>query len=146
MPYRIPHRSLLVLLLVLPLAAAGCKVNEATGERQWNLLSTEQEIALGRGGPKPQFIEQNGGVIPAPEVRQYVSNLGRELAAKSEQPELPWEFHVLNTDVINAFALPGGKVFITRGPVVADEQRGRSWRACWGTRSGTSRPSTRTSG
>ena len=108
------YHASLTLLFSLLLVATGCKVNEATGERQWNLLSTEQEIALGAEA-EPQFIEQNGGVIPAPEVRQYVSNLGRQLAAKSEQPDLPWEFHVLNTDVINAFALPGGKVFITRG-------------------------------
>ena len=112
----IPSRTVTpsILTLAAAMVLGGCKFNEATGERQWNLLSTEQEIALGAEA-EPQFIAQNGGVIPAPEVRQYVSNLGRQLAATSEQPELPWEFHVLNTDVINAFALPGGKVFITRG-------------------------------
>ncbi len=103
-----------VLTLAVLMLLGGCKVNEATGRRQWNLMSQEQEIALGEEA-EPQFIQQNGGEIPSPEIRTYVSKLGHELAANSEKPDLPWEFHVLNTDVINAFALPGGKVFITRG-------------------------------
>ncbi len=46
---------------------------------------------------------------------QYVRDLGQKLAAKSERAQLPWEFHVVDSAAINAFALPGGKVFITRG-------------------------------
>jgi len=83
-------------------------------------LSTDQEIQLGNTNA-PKFVKQNGGNVPDPTVRAYVDNIGRSLVSKIDQEDrrnYPWEFHVLNTDVINAFALPGGKVFITRGLMV----------------------------
>lgn len=92
----------------------GCSVNPATGERQFNILSEAQEISLGIEAA-PQFLNQGGGQIPDATVQAYVSSVGQKLAAASERPDLPWEFFALNSPIINAFALPGGKVFITRG-------------------------------
>jgi predicted Zn-dependent protease len=102
------------LLIGGAMVSMGCKVNEATGRSQLNFMSTEREIALGAEAA-PNFVKTNGGEVPLPSLKQYVSTIGNRLAAISEEPELPWKFHVLNTDTINAFALPGGKVFITRG-------------------------------
>jgi predicted Zn-dependent protease len=96
------------------LTLGGCATNPATGESQIAYLSEPEEIRIGEEA-EPQFIEQNGGQVPSPELLAYVSNLGERLAEVSERPDLPWEFNVLNTQTINAFALPGGKVFITRG-------------------------------
>lgn len=96
------------------LPAVGCSTNPATGKMQLNSLSEPQEIQIGTEA-QPQFIEQSGGLVPDQPIRTYVSNLGSRLAKLSERPDLPWEFNVLNTDQINAFALPGGKIFITRG-------------------------------
>ena len=101
-------------LLVTLLSAAGCVTNPATGDQSLNLLSEEQEIQIGTDA-EPQFIQENGGLIPSPEIRQYVEDLGQRLAAVSERPDLPWSFNVLDSAIINAFALPGGKVFISRG-------------------------------
>jgi len=95
--------------------AVGCVTNPATGKKNLNFYGDQkEEIALGVQA-QPSFIKEYGGEVPSPEIRSYVSNLGQQLAAKSERPDLPWEFHVLDSAVINAFALPGGKVFMSRG-------------------------------
>jgi predicted Zn-dependent protease len=81
-----------------------------------SLLSTDQEIAMGNEFA-PQFLEQGGGGIPDPQIQQYVEGIGMRLVEQikpEHQRGLPWEFHVLDTSMMNAFALPGGKVFITR--------------------------------
>jgi predicted Zn-dependent protease len=93
---------LLVVTLLLPLG--GCA----------SFLSESQEIALGEQA-QPQFIQESGGLVPSEALQQYVDQLGMQLAEVSERPQLPWEFHVVDSDIINAFALPGGKVFISRG-------------------------------
>jgi len=79
-----------------------------------NMLSEPEEISLGEEAA-PKFLKDYGGPIPSPSIQQYVSSLGMRIAAESERPQLPWEFHAVNSSVINAFALPGGKVFVTRG-------------------------------
>ncbi len=112
-----PRTSLMYLILPLVLASAviaGCSTNPATGERQLNLLSPDREKALGAEA-SPKFVKQYGGDIPSPAIQKYVSDIGHRLAAVSERPDLEWEFHAVDSAVINAFALPGGKVFVTRG-------------------------------
>lgn len=104
----------LCFVLWLGLVAPGCSTNPATGKRQLNIVSQAREISLGDQA-EPGFLKSYGGVIPSPAINQYVADLGHELAAVSERPDLPWRFHVVDSSVINAFALPGGKVFITRG-------------------------------
>ena len=107
--------SLLLVVCSLSLPCwTGCETNPATGESQIAYLSRDEEIRLGEEA-EPQFVDQNGGEVPSDQVLGYVRSLGEKLADVSERPDLPWEFHVLNSPVINAFALPGGKVFITRG-------------------------------
>ncbi len=106
------HWLLLVAVMWLPLT--GCSVNPATGQRQFNMMSTGQEVSMGQQAA-PEFLQSYGGPVPSPAINQYVSNIGAQLAAKSERPDLPWEFHVVDSQVINAFALPGGKVFMSRG-------------------------------
>ena len=110
------NRPLPLLILVLMAAGllGGCSTNPATGKRQLNVLSPGEEIKLGEEAT-PQFLSQNGGEIPSPVIKTYVADIGRKLAAVSERPDLPWEFYVLNSKQINAFALPGGKVFMSRG-------------------------------
>ncbi|MEM7624011.1 MAG: M48 family metallopeptidase [Planctomycetota bacterium] len=108
----LPLTVLLLFILAGPLT--GCVTNPATGKQSFNLISEEREIAIGAEA-EPQFIQENGGLVQSPQVRDYVTRLGLELAAVSERPHLPWSFNVLDSEVINAFALPGGKVFVSRG-------------------------------
>ncbi len=95
-------------------AIAGCSTNPATGQKQLNWISTEKENSLGAEAA-PKFVEQYGGDIPSESIHKYINDLGHRLAAVSERPDLDWEFHAVDSAVINAFALPGGKVFVTRG-------------------------------
>ncbi len=112
------HRHALSRLLLCLIASVffmtGCSTNPATGQKQLNWLSEDRERSLGAEA-SPQFVEQYGGDIPSEKIQLYVSNLGHRLAEVSERPDLDWEFHAVDSSVINAFALPGGKIFITRG-------------------------------
>lgn len=108
-------RRLMVAASALLIACSvGCSTNPATGQSQLNMISTSREISIGNEAA-PNFLRDYGGPIPSPQINSYVSDLGQRLAAESERPDLPWEFHAVDSSVINAFALPGGKVFITRG-------------------------------
>ena len=109
-----PLSRSLILLLVVVVPLTGCHTNAATGRSQFMLLSWEDEIEMGASAA-PEFVAQSGGELPDQAINNYVSDLGNRLAAQSEHPELDWEFFVLDSQVINAFALPGGKVFMSRG-------------------------------
>jgi predicted Zn-dependent protease len=99
---------------VLVLAIAGCATNPATGEREFSLVSEAQEIQIGRDAD-PAITAEMGGLYGDSAVQRYVRELGLRLAATSERPNLPWSFKVLDDDLINAFALPGGFIYVTRG-------------------------------
>lgn len=103
-----------VFVLSCLFSLTGCSTNPATGSSQFNMVSESQELSMGEQ-TEPGFVQSYGGEVASPEVVKYVSELGSRLAAASERPSLPWRFHVVDSSVINAFALPGGKIFITRG-------------------------------
>lgn len=111
------QRAARLLLLaggtVLVATTAGCPRNPATGERQLILISQDREIALGR--QYDQQVVTAFGLHPDSELQAYVQQLGAQLAAKSEQPDLPWTFRVVDDPVVNAFALPGGFIYVSRG-------------------------------
>jgi predicted Zn-dependent protease len=117
-PLRITLSTLLLCagLLTSSGVITGCTYNPATGRNQLLWLSTEQQIALGTEA-KPELVQEYGGEAVSPELRAYVTEVGMKLVAhvEPEYADLPWEFTVLESDVINAFALPGGKVFMSRG-------------------------------
>jgi predicted Zn-dependent protease len=109
-----------IFLLLLALVAA-CATNPVTGEREFTLMSESQEIAMGRESDGQVRAEM--GVYNDPELAKYVSDIGLRLAKLSERPNLPWQFTVVDQPAINAFALPGGFIYITRGilPFLDDE-------------------------
>jgi predicted Zn-dependent protease len=104
---------LITLSLAALVALAACARNPVTGRRQLALVSAEQEIALGKQAAGE--IADSIGRYPDPKLQAYVEGIGKRLAAASERPELPWSFTVLDDPTVNAFALPGGPVFVTRG-------------------------------
>lgn len=105
-------RMIIGLLPVLG-AVAACAVNPATGRREFSLVSEGQEIAMGQQGA--ESVEQSIGLYPDPELQTYVMDVGMRMAALSERPQLPWRFGVVEDAAINAFALPGGPIYFTRG-------------------------------
>jgi predicted Zn-dependent protease len=112
-PYRRAQIQGIASVLVGTLLLAGCAVNPATGDRQLMLITEEQEIAMGREAHEGILAAM--GVYPDDEVQQYVSRLGKELSTTSERPHLPWTFTVIDDPTVNAFALPGGFIYVTRG-------------------------------
>jgi predicted Zn-dependent protease len=90
-----------------------CAVNPVTGKRELSLVSESQEIQMGQ--EYSAQVRQQMGVYPDSAVQAYVNRLGREIAAGTERPRLPWSFTVIDDPTVNAFALPGGPVFVTRG-------------------------------
>jgi predicted Zn-dependent protease len=101
-------------LAFAPLAlACACATNPVTGKSELSLVSESQEIQIGR--EEAQKVGQAIGYYDDEAVQAYVAAIGQRLAAASERPQLPWEFHVVEDASVNAFALPGGFIFITRG-------------------------------
>ena len=102
-----------------PLLAASllsaCTTNPATGKPSFTpFMSKAGEVKIGRE-EHPRILAEFGGEVADPAVRAYVESIGRLLVQTSETPNDPFVFTVLNSDMVNAFALPGGYVYITRG-------------------------------
>ncbi len=95
------------------LTAAACATNPVTGKRQLSLISEAQEIEMGREADKE--VAASFGLYPDEGMQQYVQALGARIAAATERPKLPWTFRVVDDPAVNAFALPGGFVYVTRG-------------------------------
>jgi predicted Zn-dependent protease len=96
------------------LGACGTAVmNPVTGQTEMSAMSEEQEIAEGKKGHEQVLKEYS--VYQDQKVQDYVNALGQRLAAQSHRANLEWHFTVLDSPEINAFALPGGYVYVTRG-------------------------------
>ncbi|HLO41620.1 MAG TPA: M48 family metallopeptidase [Phycisphaerales bacterium] len=98
------------------MSVGGCSTNPATGRSQLSFYDRDWEIDIGQQAA-PGMVQEFGGEVKSPELRAYVEDIGKRLATHTEadNPSLPWTFTLLDSDVINAFALPGGKVFFSRG-------------------------------
>jgi predicted Zn-dependent protease len=101
------------LALLVGLGALACATNPATGARQIMLVSEAQEIAMGRDYDRQ--VVASIGLYPDSGLQRYIQQFGQRLAATSERPNLPWTFRVVDDPVVNAFALPGGFIYVTRG-------------------------------
>jgi len=100
-------------VLSLLLMATGCATNPVTGKSDFVLMSEQQEVAL--GAQTHTSVMQQYTVYDNPRVQQPVERLGQELAANSHRSHLDFTFTVLDSPEVNAFATPGGYVYITRG-------------------------------
>ncbi|HET7583912.1 MAG TPA: M48 family metalloprotease [Gemmatimonadaceae bacterium] len=115
------HRSRLLTALVRGLllgavpatTLSSCATNPATGEQQLSLISESQEIQMGQQAA--QEVQQTIGFVDDEQLQAYVQRVGESLARRTERPNLPWTFRVVDDPTPNAFALPGGYVFVTRG-------------------------------
>ena len=99
--------------MTLALAAAGCATNPATGKRQVSFVSPSKELEIGREADPA--VQQEYGLYGDSTVQRYVDSVGQKLGSVSHLPELTWHFRVIDSPVVNAFAIPGGYIYITRG-------------------------------
>lgn len=104
---------LLITGLVLALLA-GCAQNPVTGQTDFVMMSESQEIAIGRQYNE-QVIQKQYQVYESKQLQDYVNRVGQKLAKNSHRPTLQYRFTVLDSPEVNAFALPGGYIYITRG-------------------------------
>ncbi|MEN9544185.1 MAG: hypothetical protein RLZZ598_1018 [Pseudomonadota bacterium] len=102
-----------VLLLALLLAACTTVINPVSGQREISVMNESAEIAEGRKA-HAEVLKESTPVADAG-LQTYVDGIGQKLARGSQRPHLPWTFTVLDSPEVNAFALPGGYVYITRG-------------------------------
>jgi len=103
-----------IVLLAVFLIISGCVKNVATGERQLVILSTEEENDIG-AKEHPNIISSFGGIYNNKNLQSYITSLGSKIASNSEMPDIRWTFTILDNPLVNAFALPGGYIYVTRG-------------------------------
>jgi predicted Zn-dependent protease len=106
-------RNTIFAVALVSLVAAGCGSTGGAGD--FNLISLEEEWQL--GAQLSQDVAKQVRFNNDPAVNAYVSNMGQRIVAQAAPPfnQLPWQFHVVQDDAINAFAIPGGHVYVNTG-------------------------------
>jgi predicted Zn-dependent protease len=106
-------RWIFAALAAATLLTSGCATNPASKRSEFVLMSEAQELALGRQMHGEVLKEYR--VYKDPRLQQYVQQVGERVASLSDRPQLIYRFTVLDSPEVNAFALPGGYIYITRG-------------------------------
>lgn len=101
------------LIVTAALLLGGCATNPVSGQQDFVMMSEQQEIALGRSSDAQ--VRKQYKVYDNPALQSYVNRVGQSIAKHSHRPNLNYHFTVLDSPEVNAFALPGGYVYITRG-------------------------------
>ena len=102
-----------IVAIILISWLISCAVNPVTGKRELMLLSENDELALGK--QTDQEVTATYGIYDDPELLAYISKVGNDIAPLTHRPNLEWKYKILDTPVVNAFAVPGGYIYFTRG-------------------------------
>lgn len=105
---------LIAPLLAVASLLAACSTNPATGESNFSIVSPAQERQIGADA-HPQVVAQFGVYEEFPSLNAYVADIALRLHSVSEMSNEPFTFTLLDSDMVNAFAIPGGYVYVTRG-------------------------------
>lgn len=116
-PGRSSKHAVCTALAACLAVATGCVTNPVTGRRELSLVSPEQELQIGREGY--EAVLQEFGEYSHADLQAYVQKVGMKVAKVSHQPNLDWTFTLLDDPTVNAFAMPGGYIYVTRGILVA---------------------------
>jgi predicted Zn-dependent protease len=93
--------------------SSSCAVNPVTGKKNFVIISEAQEIQMGKEAD-PAIVAQFG-LYPDDKLQQFINEKGQQMAKISHRPNLNYEFKILDSHVVNAFAVPGGYGYFTRG-------------------------------
>ena len=107
------HLPLISLLLGCALGLSACAINPATGQANIVTMSEKRELEI--GAEEHAKVMQSMALLTDDELNAYVNEVGQRLAAVSDRPDLDFKFTIIDSPEINAFALPGGYVYINRG-------------------------------
>ena len=94
--------------------ALGCATNPVTGRSQFMLMDEQQEIAIDHQQSPHQF-SADYGTVQDKALQDYIQATGKAMAAKTHRPQMPYDFHCVNANYVNAYAFPGGSIACTRG-------------------------------
>lgn len=94
--------------------AMGCATNPVTGKSQFMIMSEEQEIAVDRKNAPHQF-SSDYGIVQDRSLENYIQATGERMAPNTHRPQMPYNFHCVNANYVNAYAFPGGSIACTRG-------------------------------
>lgn len=108
------RHALNFLFLFFLISFSSCQINPASGEKEISLMSKREEISIGKQ-ENEKIIKQFGGIYQNKKLQNYVNSLGQFLTNTSELPNLKFTFTILDSSIVNAFALPGGYIYLTRG-------------------------------
>lgn len=108
-----PQLFLHILILFIFAFISSCSTNPVTGKKDFMLISKKQEIAMGKQSD-PEIVSYFGLYDDA-KLQKFIEDRGQKMAAISHRSELNYEFKIVDSPVVNAFAVPGGYVYFTRG-------------------------------
>ena len=108
------YLRVIISIFLISFLSFSCQKNPATGQNEFNLLSEAEEDAIGQSEHE-KIIIQFGGEYKNKKLKNYIESLGNFLVSTSELSEKKFTFTILDTPIINAFALPGGYIYVTRG-------------------------------
>ena len=114
MKNKINNSFLIISILIVLNLSVSCQKNPATGQNEINIMSENEEDLIGKN-EHSKILIQFGGEFKDKKLNNYIKSLGNFLVSTSELPEKKFTFTILNTPIINAFALPGGYIYLTRG-------------------------------
>ena len=103
----------IIVTLAVALLAIACAVNPVSGKKELMFFSEQQEIAMGQ--ETDQAIRQQYGIYEDKALNDYVNRVGQSMVSHSHRPKLKHYFAILDTPMVNAFAAPGGYIYVTRG-------------------------------
>ena len=103
----------ITLVLVVLFCLAGCAINPVTLNREFMIISEAKEISIGKR-TDPMIVQQMG-YYNDPTLQAYVNQVGQKLVRVCRRRDIAYYFKILDTDDVNAFALPGGYIYVTRG-------------------------------
>jgi predicted Zn-dependent protease len=105
----------LLALFALFVGLSGCTLNPATGQPAFTgFMSESEESKIGKEN-HAKILEEFGGAYANPALQAYIQRIGKSVASHSERPDIDYQFTVLDSDIVNAFAMPGGYIYVTRG-------------------------------
>ena len=105
------------MILILPLCLVGCAVHPVTLKKELMIISEEKELDIGR--KSDPYILQQMGYYDDPALQDYVNQIGQKLVKVCRRRDIEYHFKIVDTNDINAFAVPGGYIYVTRGILAA---------------------------
>lgn len=112
---RLSRRDFLIMTsLAAAGLAAGCATNPVTGKSQFMLMDEKQEIAIDRQH-SPHQLSSDYGSVQDRRLQDYIQTTGKRIAANTHRSQMPYDFHCVNANYVNAYAFPGGSIACTRG-------------------------------